>query len=89
MLTSQPKSVETRIKNEKICRDGVPKSTQTREDIKVKVNIQSPVPTSSLYCNKNVGIDEDLYTNLPSLIYRTAGAMGDNGWFMGALSLSN
>ena len=29
-------------KNEKRCRNGVPKSTQTRKDIKVKVNIQSP-----------------------------------------------
>ena len=25
---------------------------------------------------------------LPPLIYRAAGAMGDNGWFMGALSFS-
>ena len=29
------------IENEKRCRNGVPKSTQTRKDIKVKVNIQS------------------------------------------------
>ena len=28
--------------NEKRCRTGIPKSTQTRKDIKVKVNIQSP-----------------------------------------------
>ena len=34
------------IKNEKRCRDGVPKSTQTRKGgIKVKVNIQRPVFT--------------------------------------------
>ena len=39
-------------KSEKGCRDGMPKSTQTREELKVKVNIQSPVPTSSLYCEK-------------------------------------
>ena len=37
------------IKNEKRCRDGVPKRTQTyKGGIKVKVNIQRPVPTSSL-----------------------------------------
>ena len=29
------------IENEKRCWNGVPKSTQTRKDIKVKVNIQS------------------------------------------------
>ena len=29
------------IENEKRCRNGVPKSTPTRKDIKVKVNIQS------------------------------------------------
>ena len=28
-------------KIEKTCRDGVPKNTQTREDLKVKVNMQS------------------------------------------------
>ena len=30
----------------------MPKSTQTREDLKVKVNIKSPIPTASLYCEK-------------------------------------
>ena len=53
-------------------------STQTREDIKWR-----SVPTSSLYYEKWRRI-----CILPSLIYRAAGAMGDNGWFMGALSFS-
>ena len=30
------------IENQKICRNGMPKCTQTRKDIKVKANIQSP-----------------------------------------------
>ena len=36
------------IKNAKRCRDGMPKSMQTRQgdDIIVKVNLQSPIPTS-------------------------------------------
>ena len=35
------------IKNVKGCRDGMPKSMQTRwDDIIVKVNLQSPIPTS-------------------------------------------
>ena len=34
------KTTETRIiENEKRCKNGVPKSTQTRKDMKVKVNI--------------------------------------------------
>ena len=36
------------IKNVKDCRDGMPKSMQTRytDDIIVKVNLKSPIPTS-------------------------------------------
>ena len=33
----------------------MPKGTQTREDLKVKVNIQSPIPSSPLYCEKVYG----------------------------------
>ena len=46
------KSTETRLKKNikkvKGCRDGMPKSMQTRyrDDIIVKVNLQSPIPTS-------------------------------------------
>ena len=43
-------------KDEERHRDGVLKSTQTREDINVKTNIQSPV--STLW--KDVGMDEGL-----------------------------
>ena len=47
-------------------RDGMPKG------IKVKANIQSPIPTSILYCKKkNVRMDEALYVYLqflPSLV---------------------
>ena len=54
-------------KNQKRCRDGVPKSTQTRGDIKVKVNIQSLIHPYifSQY-------SEDVWTGLcilPSLLY--------------------
>ena len=34
------------VKNVKGCRDGMPKSMQSRDDIIVKVNSQSPIPTS-------------------------------------------
>ena len=50
-INIKKKSTKTRlknIKNVKGCRDGMPKSMQTRyrDDIIVKVNLQSPIPTS-------------------------------------------
>ena len=42
-------------KEEKLLWAWCAKSTQTMEDLKVKVNTQSPVPTSSLYCEKIYG----------------------------------
>ena len=43
------------IKNVKGCRDGMPKSIQTgRDDIIVKVNLQSPIPTSFYITVANV-----------------------------------
>ena len=48
------------IKNVKGCRDGMPKSKQGRDDIIVKVNLQSPITTSfyiTVACENDAGID--------------------------------
>ena len=56
---------------QKVCKQG-------KEDIKIKVSMQNPIPTSSLQCKKNVGIDETLYNYLqlyilPSLLHTFLG----------------
>ena len=42
---------------QKVCKQG-------KEDIKIKISMQRPIPTSSLQCKKNLGIDEALYNYL-------------------------
>ena len=54
-LRTLPKKVQKQerkiIKNEKRCRNGMP-NVHEQERIEVMVNIQSPIPTSLLFCEK-------------------------------------
>ena len=54
------KKYRKKVKNEKRCRDGAPKSTQTREDL----NIQSPIPYIFTVLRKDIQMDEALSTYL-------------------------
>ena len=62
------KKYRKKEKNEKRCRDGAPKSTQTREDL----NIQSPIPYIFTVLRKDIQMDEALSTYLidpPLFVY--------------------